>query len=271
MGTSIEYAAQYREEALRRLGQLPPFSPVLTQLVATLAQADVSFVELAGLIEKDTVLAGHVLRVVNSAAYGLRGTVNSVRHAVSLMGIVKLRNVALSLSVARLWSTVHTPDCWNMAEFNEHSVATGIVADLLAQRLPVDYGEGAFTAGLMHDVGKLLIAVALPAEFERVAAAGGSVEAERNILGFDHSDLSGAVLVRWNLPAAIREAAERHHSPREASNGMLRLEQVVAAADATVRSKLEGAARPIEELGVQDAQALLAEFTAEFGLVGGGL
>lgn len=93
-----------KEQALRALAQLPPFSPILNRLIASLAQEDVSFAKISDLIEKDTALAGNVLRLVNSALYGLRGTVNSIRHAVSLLGIAKLRNATLSMSVARMWS-----------------------------------------------------------------------------------------------------------------------------------------------------------------------
>ena len=89
-----------RERAIRALGQLPPFSPILNRLIASLANEDVSFAKIADLIEKDTVLAGNILRLVNSALYGLPGTVNSIRHAVSLLGINKLRNAALTMSVS---------------------------------------------------------------------------------------------------------------------------------------------------------------------------
>ena len=109
MGSVLSSAVNYREKALRGLGDLPPFSPILNKLLATLADEDVSFARLAELIEKDTVLAGNVLRLVNSALYGRRGTISSVRHAVSLMGVVKLRNSAMTLSVSRMWSQAKTP------------------------------------------------------------------------------------------------------------------------------------------------------------------
>src|SRR5437660_5607052 len=87
--------SSFKQQALRSLEKLPPFSPVLSRLLATLAQEDVSFAKLADLLEKDTVLAGNVLKLVNSAAFGRRGNVNSVRHAVSILGVTKLRNAAL--------------------------------------------------------------------------------------------------------------------------------------------------------------------------------
>src|ERR1700730_11067454 len=158
-----------RERALRALGQLPPFSTILNRLIASLASEDVSFAKIADLIEKDTVLAGNILRLVNSALYGLPRTVNSILHAVSLLGINKLRNAALSMSVSRMWNQIKTPPGWSMARFNLHSVGVGILSDLLAQRMDVPYGEGAFAAGLFHDLGLLLVAIGLHDEYQQMA------------------------------------------------------------------------------------------------------
>ena len=98
----MDRRTDYREKALRSIGNLPPFSPVLNKLLASLAQDNVSFSTVGELIEKDTVMAGSVLHLVNSALYGRRGTINSVRHAVALLGIDKLRNAVLGMSITRL-------------------------------------------------------------------------------------------------------------------------------------------------------------------------
>lgn len=223
-------------QLLRSLDRLPPFSPILNRLLATLAKEDVSFAELSEVIEKDTVLAGNVLRLVNSALYGLPGSVNSVRHAVAILGMVKLRNVVMSLSISRMWPTVRTPEGWSSARFNVHSVAAAILSDLLAQRLRAPYPEGAFVAGLMHDIGKLLIGVALPREFEMIRARmelGGcsQEDCEREVLGTTHAAVSGAALQKWNLPSAIQRAVTFHHTPEQANHGQLDLSHVVQAAD----------------------------------------
>ena len=205
-----------REKALRALGSLPPFSPVLNRLLASLASEDVSFTKLADLMEKDTVVSGNVLHLVNSAMFARRGTVNSVRHALSLLGVNKLRNAVLGMSISRMWNATRTPPHWSMANFNMHSVATAQLADMLAQKIPVVYPEGAFVAGLLHDVGLLLIAVGLPVEsaktFEASQNQGCSLaDAERELLGFTHADLSADALATWNLPRPIQEAVRDHH------------------------------------------------------------
>src|SRR5713226_1177667 len=113
MGMLTETMNSSRNQILGALDKLPPFSPVLTCLLATLADEDVSFVELAGIIETDAVLAGNLLRVVNSPLYGRISTINSVRHAVAILGSVKVRNLVLGLSVSRRWSGAHVPGKWD--------------------------------------------------------------------------------------------------------------------------------------------------------------
>jgi HD-like signal output (HDOD) protein len=206
----------YRDLALRSLDQLPPFSPVLNLLMTSLADEDVSFAKLASLIERDTVLSGHVMRLVNSALYGRRGTVSSVRGALSILGINKLRNFIMGLSVSRLWAKLALSSPWDTARFNDHSVSTGILADLLVQRTTVDYPEGAFVAGLLHDLGRMMIAVALPDECARIQEirkrTGNDLEnCEQELLEVTHSELSAAALSRWGLPAPIQKAVLYHH------------------------------------------------------------
>src|SRR5438067_4495090 len=132
MGMSTETSASARDRVLAALEKLPPFSPVLTRLLATLADEDISFGELAGIIETDAVLAGNLLRVVNSPLYGRIATINSVRHAVAIMGSVKIRNLVLGLSVSRRWSGAHVPRNWNARQFNMHSLAVAVLSDLAA-------------------------------------------------------------------------------------------------------------------------------------------
>ena len=233
-----------RERALRALGQLPPFSPILNRLIASLAHEDVSFAKIADLIEKDTVLAGNILRLVNSALYGLPGTVNSIRHAVSLLGIQKLRNAALSMSVSRMWNQIKTPPDFSMARFNLHSVGVGILSDLLAQRMDVPYGEGAFAAGLFHDLGLLLVAIGLHDEYKQMSLLCPEdqkwlIDYEVQVLGMTHSELSAEALAVWNLPEPIQVAVRYHAQPEldrtPVAKGQIALSRVLNAADQYVR------------------------------------
>jgi HD-like signal output (HDOD) protein len=268
---------------LGSLGKLPPFSPILNRLLASLARDDVSFVRLADIIEKDTVLAGNVLRLVNSALYARTATVNSVRHAVSLLGINKLRNATLGMSVTRMWNQVRMPRGWSMAKFNLHSVANAMLADVVSQAAPVEYPEGAFVASLFADLGRLLIALALPDEHEQITllcSNGGfsRSDCELEVLGFTHAELSCDALRAWNLPEDICVAVLNHHTPATGlSQGTrIRLSSVIAAADSYINAigyttdrtdacSLDFAVAQLESFGLEDALGpLLDAFLVDF-------
>ena len=230
----------YKEQLLAGLGRLPPFSPTLNRVLASLGREDVSFSYLAELIEKDTVLAGNILKLVNSALYNRRAEVSSIRYAVTLLGVNKLRNAVLSMSVARMWTAMKTPAGWSTKQFNMHSVAVAVLCDLMAQRVSVAYQEGAFAAGLLHDLGRLLIATSLPEQYTQVMTlydeTGQNLcECERSVIGIDHAEVSALALVSWNLPRPIRTAVRFHHTPAEDTtapeNGETRLSAAVAAAN----------------------------------------
>jgi len=236
MGMPLETMTSSRDSILGSLDKLPPFSPVLTRLLATLADEDVSFAELAGIIETDAVLAGNLLRVVNSPLYGRIATINSVQHAVSILGSAKIHNLVLGISVSRRWAGARVPRKWNAKQFNVHSLAVAVLADLVALETPVPYAEGAFTAGLLHDVGKLLIAVAVPEKFEQIhniyrVGGNAAIGCEMEVAGVTHAEISGAILDRWKLPLKIREGVAYHHSPDQAADGKLHLAHITEAAD----------------------------------------
>lgn len=267
-------ADDLKRKALHSLGELPPFSAVLTRLLASLAGENVSFSKLGDLIEKDTVVAANLLHLVNSAMYARRGTINSVRHALSLLGLEKVRNAVLGMSITRMWSKARMPASWSMARFNLHSASAAIMSDLLAQRLEVAYPEGAFAAGLLHDVGRLILALALPDHYARIellhATGRPRLDCEMEVVGFTHPMLSADALACWNLPAEIRVAVLDHHNP----SGDLELSRLLDAANHYVNST--GAAITagdtewsdpslIDTLGLDDGiGAVVSEFAAEY-------
>jgi HD-like signal output (HDOD) protein len=266
------------------LGELPPFSPILNRLLASLAKEDVSFNKLGDLIEKDPVMAGNLLHLVNSALYARRGSINSVRHALSLLGINKLRNAVLGMSITRMWNQVRTPPSWSMARFNMHSSAAAILSDLLSQRLSVDYAEGAFVAGLLHDVGRLLIALGLTEEYGRILhmnEVDGKplLECEMEVTGLTHPELSAEALAHWNLPEPIQNAVRFHHAPEldrtAIGPGEVALSRVLDAANQYVNSMGVSILKKcpdnmdatlIESLGLPNdqLQTILVDFKTEY-------
>jgi HD-like signal output (HDOD) protein len=261
-----------RERALLALGKLPPLSPVLHRVIASLTNADVSFAKVAELIEKDLVLAGNILQLVNSPLYGTRGTVSSIRHAISILGVNKLRNTVLGVTAAQMWRSLRTPPGWSMADFNRRSVSVAILADLLSQHLPVKNAAGAFAAGLFHDLGRLLIAVGLPAEYKQITLLCHDepeflTRHEIRVLGTTHAELGSEALAVWNLPEPIR-AAVRYHvqpglDPESGQAGGIALSRVLHAADGYVGAA-GGSLAALGPLGLGDkTEGMLKEFENE--------
>ncbi len=181
--------------------------------------------DLGRLIAKDTALTTKLLRLVNSAFYGFTSKVETVNRAVSLVGIAELRNITLAASAAEVFADI-SADLMDMVSFWRHSVFTGLVARKLAAECHVLHHERLFTAGLLHDVGRLLIFMRLPEKASEILAAerrdhGDLYELERAVLGFDHAQAGAELLTFWQLPPALCAAVRYHHQPQEADDAQL--------------------------------------------------
>ena len=236
-----------REKTLKCLERLPTLSPMTTQLLARLARSNCDVIELTSVVEKDAVLSAQILRLANSAVFGRSQPINSVKHAIAMVGVGAMRKFALGASISNLFARFRSAPSFSMGRFNLHSVATGTLVELIADEIEFDDSNGVFVAGLLHDVGKLLIAVTMPKQYEEIlavlAVSGGSLlDCEREILGTDHAELSGLAISRWELAEPIRWAAFYHHEPARAAvventgPGRLSLSLAVHEADAFINS-----------------------------------
>lgn len=117
-------------DCLHSLGKLTPPTPALVQLISTLDEEDPSFAGISSIIEKDAVLAGNILRTVNSPLFPTSHRITSVRHSLAILD-TRVRNLALGLSVIRFFSQGPRPRAWSQSSFNHHCLATGVMAQLL--------------------------------------------------------------------------------------------------------------------------------------------
>ncbi len=200
------------------LGDLPSLSPVLVRLVQTLARDDASVVEVASIIRQDPVLAARVLRAANSAAYAGRSPVASIREALLRLGLVRVRRLALVASLYQAMSVrgtrLHRDAFW------QHSLAVAHGSEILVRHAtgcPEDVDpETAFLAGLLHDLGLLVLESHYPREAEAVKryadAEGVSLcAAELAVLQTDHGELGALLASHWAMPDAITAAIGAHH------------------------------------------------------------
>lgn len=236
--TSLSLSSNPLADSLKNLLRLPRMSPLTMQVLGTLARRNCEIPELVDLVEKDTLLSAGLMQLANSAAFARLQPIHSLRHAVSMIGLGTMRRFALAFSVSNLFSRSKPASTFSLTRFNVHAVATGILAELLADQLPADAREDAFLAGMLHDVGKLLIAVNQPRQYDEILAAVALsrrplVEIEKEILTVDHAELSAIAIEHWDLAEDVSRAARLHHTP-EAPAKRVPLSLIVNKADAYV-------------------------------------
>jgi HD-like signal output (HDOD) protein len=232
-----------RKQAFLGLARLPALSPTATHLLGRLARRHCEVHELAVLIERDPLLSAQILGIANSAAFGRRHPISSIQHAIAMIGLGAVRKFALARSISNLFVKHKIAPSFSITRFNLHSVATGMFLELLAEVVPLEDAEDAFLAGLFHDVGKLVIAVAMPEQYETIVTAAAVtgeslLESERRMLQIDHAELSALAVDYWGLGEPIRSAAEYHHEPEKAppAAGKISLAMAVSQVNAVVNA-----------------------------------
>jgi len=203
-------------EVTRKVRQIPSLSIVVAELLVSLNNEDSDTATLVAKIAQDQGLAARVLRVANSPFYGLNSRVSAVSEAVVVLGFHAVRSLALAAGIINVFPPGGTTKFDRLA-FWRHAVGTGVCARVVAGHVDQD-PEAAFTAGLLHDVGKLALHVYFADVFEAVlarAAAGDLtiVEAERELLGYDHAAIGHEIARNWHFPPAIQLAIRNHHDP----------------------------------------------------------
>jgi len=217
-----------QDELALRIGKLVTMSPIRTRMLQCLAQESPEIATLTELIESDPVIAARTLRVANSPFFGLAHQVESIAHAVSLVGLRSLQAMALAAAVMEQFKT-SIPALQSAYQAHwRHSVAVAVCTQALARRarLAVD---AAFTAGLLSDLGRLVMLAIDPERYRQVqelvwqslaeADSDGSsasvayrlLEAERTVWGFDHCQVGEQLARQWQLPAMLRRCMALHH------------------------------------------------------------
>lgn len=201
-----------------RITALPALPALTTDLLTSFDQEDLNVGALATRITTDQSLLARVLRIANSPFYGLSGKVGTIHDAIVVLGFRTIRSLALSAamvdSLSRLGST-----CLDAGAFWRHSVGAALFARHIAL-LTRSNTETAFTAGLLHDMGQLLLAACFPEHYLQVIKWRNSHdcptrEAEWAVIGTDHARVGGLIAHQWNFPPAIADAIARHATPDE--------------------------------------------------------
>ncbi|MBV5339957.1 MAG: HDOD domain-containing protein [Deltaproteobacteria bacterium] len=173
--------------------------------------------DISRIITEDQGLTARLLRLANSPMFGCYAKVDSITKAVTILGTQQLRDLALAASVMGVFKDI-PEELLNMSSFWQHSIACGIIARSLAVYRREANVERLFVAGMLHDVGQVVLAAARPEVSRELLEAQRDtgrlyLNLERERLGFDHADLGGALLKKWKIPASIGEPVACHHNP----------------------------------------------------------
>jgi HD-like signal output (HDOD) protein/CheY-like chemotaxis protein len=248
------------QAAIGRIDLLPSVPRVYAELTRALEEPDVSLNTVVGIVEQDIAMSAKVLQIVNSAFFGVPRSVADLRSAVSVLGMATLRNLALSLGVFQAFGEGSAGRTLALDALQRHGFACGSLARLLLA--DKRHAEDAFVGGLLHDVGRLVLAGASDSQGEsRPKRDGGANGAE-----LDHAQAGAYLLALWGLPSPIVEAVAYHHCPSQGSSEQFGVLGAVHVANALVHelsaTAEEGRGIPVE------GSVLDAEYLARLGVAG---
>ncbi len=216
--------------------ELPALPAIAVRVMRITADSKGTLPELRRVIEADEALASKILKFSNSALYGRAGTVSTLTGAITALGFLTVRWLAVTASAHTLFRKDAKRN-FDHKMLWEHSLKCAIGSRLLAKRVSLEgvQVDEAFVSGLLHDIGKLAILDKMPGYISRFyewceVLSLEFYEVERDVIGIDHSEVSRHIFKHWNFPPSLSDAVANHHSPESAKEGKV-LAQVLCSTD----------------------------------------
>ncbi len=202
------------KKRLKNVQTLPTIPPIVSKLNAMVEDEDVTALQLGEVIETDQVLTSKLLKMVNSSFFGFPQRISTVSNAIVLLGFNVIKTLIVTSSIFEVMQASDL-GLW------EHSLACATAAGILAKRRNIKNPEELSTAGLIHDLGKIVIKAELPEEYKKIQDVVSSKgvymrEAELEVLGVSHEIIGTWLIQSWNLPPRLVIPIENHHHPEEA-------------------------------------------------------
>ncbi len=241
----MDAAAQAQiQERVRKLVDkvqgLPTLPSMMNNVNQMILNPRTSAKEVAQVIASDPALTSKVLRVVNSSFYGFPNRITTITHAIVILGFNTVKSIVLSSTIFDVFRRSVKPGDFDRTEFWKHSIGCGAAAKVLGRRINYPMLEELFIAGLLHDVGKVILDQFLPDSYADVLAFVRSrdcliVEAEAQVLGLTHADVGAWLFEKWSLSRALVETTRCHHNPQLAGDHQ-RFAEIIHLADILVRA-----------------------------------
>jgi HD-like signal output (HDOD) protein len=223
-------------EALKKVTTIAALPEVTAKIVSTVEDPRSTAAALHKIVAHDPALATRILKIVNSAFYGLPGQIGSVERAIVMLGLNAIKNIAVAASLGQLFRGVKLTDTFSAKDLWTHCIAVGVTARELARQMKVPIADEAFLAGLIHDTGLLVSLQTAPEKLRKVCEVAKTsdkpfCEIEREMTGVDHQQLGQGIAELWKFPRACQLVAGRHHNPTSLSDNNRLLVTLVFVAD----------------------------------------
>ncbi len=223
-----EDSKQRYQRIIQDLGQIPTMPTIAAKVMQIVNDPHSSAEDVAKFISRDVALTSKVLRLANSAFYGIPRTISSVNSAIVILGFNTIRSLVLSASVLKVFPQKPGLVRFDRKAFWKHSFMVGIASRMLAQiyrRKKLVDMETAFSAGLLHDIGKIILEQFSNEDYLPVLNASKEkmlplVMVEKSMLGMSHADVSGMLVDKWQMPNELKGPIVFHHSPLEDKGGL---------------------------------------------------
>jgi putative nucleotidyltransferase with HDIG domain len=207
---------------LDRIPNIPTLPAVALKVNRMLQDYDISIKNLSKAIEKDQAMVSKILRLVNSAFYGFRSRINTIPHTVTILGFNTVRNAVVSVSIIDAFSGKDSAKGFDITDFWKHSVAVAVTSRHLGEKTRLFAPDECFVAGILHDMGKVVLAQFFKDLFGQVCVATREqglsfYEAEKKLLPVNHAQIGGHLAKKWQLPASLFEAISYHHAVRKSA------------------------------------------------------
>jgi putative nucleotidyltransferase with HDIG domain len=206
------------QKALGTVTELASLPEITTRIVQVVEDPRATARDIQDLVRSDPALATKVLKIVNSAFYGLPSKIASLERAILMLGLNSIKNLALAASLARLLRDGEICSCFTTRDLWRHSIAVAVAARSLAQAGKTLQPDEAFVAGLVHDMGLIVSQQLFPEKMwtaaeECMAAPQSFCALEQQHVGADHQAFGGALAVKWKFPPGLRNTIAYHHEP----------------------------------------------------------
>ncbi len=225
------------EEIIAAVDEMPPFPQVVQRALQALTDPEYEVSGLVDILKVDQAVTANILKLCNSAYFGLPRKVASLKEAVVYLGANQLRQLLLSGAASKIYEKPSEGYAVFADELWRHALATAVMAQVLRRHLRFKIDENLiFTAALLHDVGKVVLSSFVIDKYRTIESKVESgecsfQEAEREILGFDHAEIGGKIAEKWEFPPEIIAAIRFHHEPSRSSKEFRLLSELVALAN----------------------------------------